>query len=341
MIQPAVSVIIPTYNRVDALLCLLRSLERQSLPPAEFEVIVVDDGSSYDPSAVTEAQFGFALTFLRQQNQGATVARNYGAGHSHGDVLVFIDDDVQVSEKTLEALRRACLQAPQRIAVGKLVACNRNIDSAFTMLAIEEVNKYIDLAATQDVLVGFEACNTQLLAVRRIDFFELGMLRDPTGGWPNWDDVDFGVRAHQAGFQLVRVADAIGEHWDYSLGSLESATRRWFRASKSAVRLFQRYPGLRQSIPMYSDMVPINWRVDGPGLILRKILRKILSSGLVLTIMEWIARLLEGHYPSITLLRPLYRWIEGSYKYQGYRSGLREFGSVPDAEPIASLNFQR
>lgn len=341
MTSSAVSVIIPTYNRLDSLLGLLESLEHQSMPPSEFEVIVVDDGSSFDPAMVAQKHYAFPLTFLRQQNQGATVARNYGARHGKGNVLVFIDDDVRVSEKTLEALNNACTQLPGRIAVGKLMACNINKGSAFTMLAIEEVNKYIDLEANQDIVVGFETCNTQLLAVKQRDFFELGMLRDPTGGWPNWDDVDFGFRAHQAGFQLVRVANAIGEHWDYSLSSLESATRRWYRASKSAVRLFQCYPNLRQFIPMYSDMSPVNWRNDGPRLILRKLLRNFLSWGLVVAVMRWMARLLEAYYPSITLLRPLYRWIEGSYKYQGYRSGLREYGKVPNADPVASLDFIR
>jgi GT2 family glycosyltransferase len=156
------------------------------------------------------------------------------------------------------------------------------------------------------------------------------MLQDPTGGWPNWDDVDFGYRSHLAGFQLVRVADAVGEHWDYSLSSMEKATRRWFRASKSAVKLFQRYPGMRQSIPMFTDMTPVDWRQDRPRLIIRKYLRQLLSSGIVLAIMERTAVMLEKYYPSDTLLRPLYRWIEGAYKYQGYRQGLREFGCVPD-----------
>jgi hypothetical protein len=156
------------------------------------------------------------------------------------------------------------------------------------------------------------------------------MLQDPTGGWPNWDDVDFGYRSHLAGFQLVRVADAVGEHWDYSLSSLEGATRRWFRASKSAVRLFQRYPDLRKSIPMFTDMTPIDWQHDPPRLIIRKWLRRLFSSGLVTAIMERIAGIIEKAYPSPEILRPLYRWIEGAYKYQGYRQGLREFGGVPD-----------
>ena len=45
---PSVSVIIPTYNRKEELTGLLSSLEKQTLPAADFEIIVVDDGSADD-----------------------------------------------------------------------------------------------------------------------------------------------------------------------------------------------------------------------------------------------------------------------------------------------------
>jgi len=325
------SVVIPTYNRIDSLRRLLESLDRQTMPPKCYEVIVVDDGSTYDPGEITNQSHQFALTYLRKENQGATVARNYGAQHTRGQILVFMDDDIAVSEKTLDALFEECIQNRKVVAVGKLIACNINLASSFTKLAIEEENKRGNIDLRINEPISFEACNTQLLAVKRTDFIDLGMLQDPTGGWPNWDDVDFGYRSHLAGFQLMRVADAVGEHWDYSLSSLESATRRWFRASQSAVRLFQKYPALRQFIPMFTDMTPINWRHDPPRLIVRKILRQMVSSRMMLASMEQIVGFLDQYLPSPTILRPLYRWIEGAYKYQGFHQGLREYGKVSDS----------
>jgi glycosyltransferase involved in cell wall biosynthesis len=324
------SVVIPTFNRIDSLRRLLESLDRQTMNSECYEVIVVDDGSTYDPGEITNQPFRFALTYLRQENRGATAARNNGAQQTRGQVLIFIDDDITVSEKTLEALVEECTRSRKVVAVGKLIACNINLASSFTKLAIEEENKRwnIDLKTNQPI--NFVACNTQLLAVKRADFVDLGMLQDPTGGWPNWDDVDFGYRSYLAGFQLIRVPDAVGEHWDYSLSNLKSATSRWFRASQTAVRLFQKYPDLRQSIPMFTDMTPINWRHDPSRLIVRKCLRKLVSSGFILVSMEYAAGLFDRYYPSPRVLRPLYRWIEGAYKYRGYRQGLREFGSVPE-----------
>ena len=329
--QYKVSVIIPTYNRQDSVLRLLDSLGKQSLDPGSFEVLVVDDGSSFEPERLARRNFPFAFQLVRQENSGATRARNRGAEGSRGAVLVFIDDDVVVSERTLEALARACLADEARtIAIGTLITCNENESSSFTRVAIAEEDRYQPNLDRQPVdrEAHFTRCNTQLLAVRQDHFFELGMLQDPTGGWPNWDDVDFGYRAYLAGFRLVQCGSAIGEHWDGSLATLDTASKRMFRASKSAVRLFQRYPGLQAYIPMYADKVPVNWRVDSPGLILRKLLRRLLSTWASISVMEKVAAFLDKKNPSSPVLDKIYLWMIRGYMLQGYRQGLREFGPV-------------
>jgi GT2 family glycosyltransferase len=173
----------------------------------------------------------------------------------------------------------------------------------------------------------FVDCNTELMACKRSDFFDLDMLQDPTQGygWPNWDDVDFGFRAHQRGFRLLQSKKAIGEHWDYSLADRVIACRRWYRAARSAVWLFKKHPELRKHIPMLYDKTPIAWRKDSPRLIARKMARFLISSPPMLGSMENLVSLLEKHYPSPTVLRRLYYWVQGAYMFQGYRGGLREF----------------
>jgi len=78
---------------------------------------------------------------------------------------------------------------------------------------------------------------------------------------------------------------------------------------------------------MYEDKTPIAWHSDPPRLIVRKLARMAASTRPSVWAMEHLVRLLEHSYPSPTLLRPLYRWIIGAYIYQGYRQGLREYGS--------------
>jgi len=239
--------------------------------------------------------FPFRLEYLRQANQGATVARNNGVHRSLGKVLVFIDDDVTVSEQALEALADGCTRETAVLAMGTLVSRCNGEPSPFTRDAMALANQQaMDMnGRVQDQFVHFSECNTQLLCVKRKDFFALGMLQDPTGGWPNWDDVDFGYRAHLAGFRLLQSAKAVGEHWDYSIEALDKANHRWWRACKSAVRLFQVHPGLRPHIPMLHDKTPISLREDPPGMTGRKLARRLAASKTLLWGMEKSVQLLE------------------------------------------------
>lgn len=326
MNTPLVSVIIPTYERKAALSQLLESLNRQTLPAHEFEVIVVDDGSSYPVHDIEIGSVKYNFLYVRQTNQGATKARNNGATHSKGEILVFIDDDVILYEGALESLVRVVTQDNKVIALGCLIACNDNMNSTFTRIAIQVDNETVYRPISTDQPVDFAACNTQLLAIKKEDFIQLGMFQDPTGGWPNWDDVDLGYRGYLAGYRFIKVAEARGEHWDYALTTLERSKQRWYRASHAAVRLFQRYPEIRTHLPMYLDKTPIVWRSDPPGLILKKVIRRIMSTKVSLKILESVAGICEQYLPNPKILKPLYRWINGGYMSQGYRRGLKEFG---------------
>lgn len=326
MNQIDVSVIIPTYNRVDSLRRLLCCLASQTYPYDRFELIVVDDGSTDNTQSIVNECYPYSLKYLRQDNQGATVARNQGALNSRGDILVFIDDDVTISSQTLEALVEECAQDTRAIVMGTLVPRTGAQDSIFSRIMLGSSCQERLSHSNEDV--PFTECNTQLLSVKRNDFFLLGMFQDPTGGWPNWDDVDFGYRAYFKRFRIRQSSRATGEHWDYALADLATSCHRWQRASKSAVRLFQEYLNLELCIPMFHDKTPIVWRQDPPRLIARKLARYVASSRPALWGMERIVSILEQHYPSPTLLRPLYRWIIGGYIFRGYRQGLREYGAV-------------
>jgi glycosyltransferase involved in cell wall biosynthesis len=329
-----VSVIIPTYNRQDSVLQLLESLREQTMDPENYEVIVIDDGSTSGTLGKNLNKFPSQYKYIWQDNQGATIARNNGAINSRGRILVFIDDDVTISPKSLQDLLDVCNQEKRVIALGSIVSRNKNTESVFTRIAVSNDSLFPNRRLNNDQAISFIDCNTQVLAIKREHFFELEMLQDPTGGWPNWDDVDFGYRAHKAGFQFVRVKDAKGVHWDNSLLDLDSTSLRWYRASKSAVRLFKKYPTLQLSIPMYTDKIPVNWRDDSPRLIIRKVTRIFASSKLGIDLMKTVISLLEKYHPEPKLLRPLYRWVCGAYMYRGYHQGLREYGRVPEQVSI-------
>lgn len=90
-----ISVVIPTYNRLDSLKRVLDALEGQVYPLEKFEVVVVSDGSGDGTHEYLQnAQTPYRLKPLVQTNQGPAAARNYGVAQATGDLILFIDDDV-------------------------------------------------------------------------------------------------------------------------------------------------------------------------------------------------------------------------------------------------------
>ncbi len=89
----ALSTVIPTHNGARYLGEALESIAAQSLKP--IEVIVVDDGSTDNTAEVVESRRALLpnLTYVRQEQRGASAARNAGAARASGDVLHFFDAD--------------------------------------------------------------------------------------------------------------------------------------------------------------------------------------------------------------------------------------------------------
>jgi glycosyltransferase involved in cell wall biosynthesis len=95
--SPRVSVVIPTYNRRRFVAEAVESALAQDYP--DLEVIVVDDGSS-DGTAESLSRFGCAIRYVRQENRGASAARNHGIRLATGEYIAFLDsDDLYLPDK--------------------------------------------------------------------------------------------------------------------------------------------------------------------------------------------------------------------------------------------------
>jgi glycosyltransferase involved in cell wall biosynthesis len=94
------SVIIPTYNNRNVLEKCLDHLSLQK--DIDFEVIVIDDGSQDSTQAflqdIKSNNLPFVLNILKQENQGSGIARNAGLKKATGDIIIFLDADMLVSQ---------------------------------------------------------------------------------------------------------------------------------------------------------------------------------------------------------------------------------------------------
>ena len=99
------SIIVPVFNRPDEVDELLESLTRQT--EKDFEVIIVEDGSTKDCKSVCE---GYANTldlhYFYKDNSGPGQSRNYGAERAHGEYLIVLDSDVVLPEGYLSEVEK-------------------------------------------------------------------------------------------------------------------------------------------------------------------------------------------------------------------------------------------
>ncbi|MDP2922220.1 MAG: glycosyltransferase [Candidatus Omnitrophota bacterium] len=100
------SVIIPTCNRVEHLKECLKSLFDQTFSRTNFEIVVVDDGSTDNTTSLVRLlQKKYKnLKYFKQENKGPAAARNLGLKHTKGHILVLLDDDCEVDNNWLDNL---------------------------------------------------------------------------------------------------------------------------------------------------------------------------------------------------------------------------------------------
>lgn len=119
--ETKISVVIPTHNRSEELVLVLEALQRQSIPAARFEVIVVDDGSVDSTQEIlnrfaTEGRC--SVRYFYQNKKGPAAARNVGVLQAKNLLILFINDDTIPAEDLLERhLDFHALYAAENIAV--------------------------------------------------------------------------------------------------------------------------------------------------------------------------------------------------------------------------------
>ena len=90
-----ISVIIPTYNRINLIENAINSVLKQSKKP--HDIIVVDDGSDDGTSEMIQKKYS-SIKLVRQKNSGVITGRNNGIKHAKGDWIALLDSDDEWKE---------------------------------------------------------------------------------------------------------------------------------------------------------------------------------------------------------------------------------------------------
>lgn len=111
--RPAVSVIVPTYNRPDLLERALRSILAQTFE--EFEVLVVNDAGEPVEGLVASLQDSRIQYIRHERNRGLPAARNTALQMARGRYIAYLDDDDLFYPNHLETLVQAIEQGPEKV----------------------------------------------------------------------------------------------------------------------------------------------------------------------------------------------------------------------------------
>ncbi|WP_051209961.1 glycosyltransferase [Gelidibacter mesophilus] len=104
------SIIIPVYNAEKHLSRCLNSLLDQGLPDQDFEILIINDGSTDESLKIAEqyALDNSSIKVINKENGGAGIARNLGMARAVGDYIYFIDADDYLMPNSLDKLLTRC-----------------------------------------------------------------------------------------------------------------------------------------------------------------------------------------------------------------------------------------
>ena len=106
-----ISIIIPLYNKEDSIATALSGVLAQSYQ--DFEVVVVDDGSTDGGAAVVETFTDPRIRLIRQENGGVSAARNRGIAEARGEHIAFLDADDEWMPEFLEEIAALIAAYPE------------------------------------------------------------------------------------------------------------------------------------------------------------------------------------------------------------------------------------
>jgi GT2 family glycosyltransferase len=255
-----VSVVVPTRNRKEKLLTCLDSLARQSILPQEFEVIVVDDGSSDGTAeALAARHFPFALRYCRQEGAGPGTARNLGLEHAVGELVLFIGDDIFADERLLEEhlLAHAAGSAPGTAILGHIdwpdnLVRNAVMEYVCGDAALQFAYTLIPRLPSLDHRF-FYTSNISLKRQFLVEAAEAGVRFDPCFHHAAFEDSEFAFRLIPRGLQIRYAANARATH-DHAM-DIESFADREFGAGKMAVVFYRKHPG-------QDEQLQVRWLAD-------------------------------------------------------------------------------
>ncbi len=193
MANTCFSVIIPVYNAETTLSLCLKALSHQSVAKEDYEVIVIDDGSTDNTSNIAKK---FNVNYISQTNQGPATARNKGARAARGDIILFTDSDCIPDHSWIKEMVSPFKDSDVVAVKGIYKTSQKELAARFAQAEFEDRYDLLKKSSSIDMIDTYSA------AFRKDIFLDMGGF-DQSFPVANNEDTDFSYRLAVAGYELV------------------------------------------------------------------------------------------------------------------------------------------
>jgi glycosyltransferase involved in cell wall biosynthesis len=309
-----ISVIIPTFNRFDRLQHALVALAQQTLPRDDFEIIIVDDGSTDDTCERLQSYVDRGeVRYFKQANAGPARARNAGIRAACGDVLLFLGDDIIA---TPDLLAEHLLWHRNRPALGVAVL---GLTKWYHGIDVSPLMNYEGAAAQFNYhLIGrpevdpenlpFSFFYTSNVSVKRRFLLEHHLFFDEDFAYAMGEDGELAYRMQPYGMRLVYNTGALAYHEHPT--TFRSMCARSFIRGQVAVLQVKKHPE-------WSDLSFLKSTF-------RRQIKRRASRLLAAAISPFLAFVDRRHWDIRRLkLEQCYDFVFGVYHHEGLLHGAR------------------
>src|SRR5215217_8590679 len=228
--RPTASIIIPVHNKATITQQCLDALLAETNDEISRQLVVVDDGST-DRTPSVLAKYDDRILVIRHETaRGFAVACNAGVAAAAGEFVILLNNDTVPTSGWLSALVNYALRHPAAAVIGaRLLFPNDTVQHAGVAIGLDSLPHHIyagfpaDHPATS-VSRRFQIVTAACALFRRGPWQDLGGL--DTAFRNGWEDVDYCLRAGEAGHEVHYCAESVVYHFESATRNLVSDAER-------------------------------------------------------------------------------------------------------------------